>query len=398
MRIAFLTNEFVIEKPDAGGLGNYLNRITSLLYQQGHEIEIFVTRHKLDTPKYIDFNGVKVYHVPVQKGKIFNGIAWLDKYFIHADYGGGLAYNIGVPLSLSKALEKRHKEAPFNMIQSANVAFTGLFIKRMKTRLHMTRLSSIMEEWMVNDGYTKGIGFKLLIFLNKIAIRNADVIYSPSIYSAVNHKGLKDRKVHVIRPPFFIENELVDISKYNLPNRYFIHYGSIGSLKGSDIIAKALPLVWDKIPEFRMVWAGREREHEVMKIYKQIWKDNSNKVIWFDGLVKNELYAALKQAEVSVLPSKVDNLPNTVLESLLMSVPVIGSNGASIDELVGHKKNGALVEIGNVKLLAETMINAWNNKETWLDNGFENIDSIKDFYPSKAVDKLVELYEKSIKD
>ncbi|MGG7036723.1 MAG: glycosyltransferase family 4 protein, partial [Flavobacterium sp.] len=208
-----------------------------------------------------------------------------------------------------------------------------------------------------------------------------------------NYKGLKGRKVHVVRPPFFLESQPVDISHYQLPSRYFIHFGSIGALKGSDTIAEALPIIWEKYPDFRMVWAGKERQKGVMQEYKKLWGKNAEKVVWFDGLVKNELYAALKNAEVSVLPSRVDNLPNTVVESLFLGIPVIGSNGASIDELVEPLRNGALVEIGDVEQLAGAMMDAWTKNKNWLPNGFQKTKVLNDFNPDIAGENIIKLHK-----
>ena len=70
MRIAFLSNEFIIEKPDSGGLGNYLNRITQELARQGHDVELFVTKYKKDTPDLLNYFGVTIHHVPMLKNQI----------------------------------------------------------------------------------------------------------------------------------------------------------------------------------------------------------------------------------------------------------------------------------------------------------------------------------------
>ena len=60
-----------------------------------------------------------------------------------------------------------------------------------------------------------------------------------------------------------------------------------------------------------------------------------------------------------MLPSQVDNLPNTVIESLSLGIPVLGSRGASIDELVEEGRTGHLVELGDVHGLAETLVRMW---------------------------------------
>jgi glycosyltransferase involved in cell wall biosynthesis len=56
----------------------------------------------------------------------------------------------------------------------------------------------------------------------------------------------------------------------------------------------------------------------------------------------------------------VDNLPNTAIESLTRGVPVIGSAGASIDELVIDGIDGLLVPIGDTDTLAKSMAATWS--------------------------------------
>jgi glycosyltransferase involved in cell wall biosynthesis len=52
------------------------------------------------------------------------------------------------------------------------------------------------------------------------------------------------------------------------------------------------------------------------------------------------LYAA---ADVMVVPSRQDNLPNTVVESLACGTPVVGFNIGGMSDMVSHKEHGYLV-------------------------------------------------------
>ena len=76
-------------------------------------------------------------------------------------------------------------------------------------------------------------------------------------------------------------------------------------------------------------------------------------------LAKPQLYALVRQAIATVAPSRFDNLPNTVLESVQLGTPVIGSNGASIDEIIESGVQGELVPVGDVEGLARALIRAW---------------------------------------
>ncbi len=57
--------------------------------------------------------------------------------------------------------------------------------------------------------------------------------------------------------------------------------------------------------------------------------------------VMAELYSV---AHLFVIPSLQDNLPNTIIESMLCGTPVVGFNTGGIPEMIGHKKDGYLAE------------------------------------------------------
>ncbi len=81
----------------------------------------------------------------------------------------------------------------------------------------------------------------------------------------------------------------------------------------------------------------------------------------FSGaLPKPQLYTVLRGAAAAIIPSIIDNLPNTAIESLLLGIPVIGTRGASIDELVTDGVTGELVPLHDVTGLAEAMVRAWS--------------------------------------
>jgi glycosyltransferase involved in cell wall biosynthesis len=91
----------------------------------------------------------------------------------------------------------------------------------------------------------------------------------------------------------------------------------------------------------------------------------------------------------SVLPSLVDNLPNTVIESLLLRLPVIGTMGASIDELVVDGISGSLIPIGDQDALANALVLAWQGKAPWQTLGFQPPDLLDEMRPDEAVRRFL---------
>jgi glycosyltransferase involved in cell wall biosynthesis len=76
--------------------------------------------------------------------------------------------------------------------------------------------------------------------------------------------------------------------------------------------------------------------------------------ICFDYVEKNsELAMIYSMADVTVIPSLEDNLPNIVLESLACGTPVVGFNVGGIPDMVEHKSNGYLASVGDDTELAK---------------------------------------------
>ena len=95
------------------------------------------------------------------------------------------------------------------------------------------------------------------------------------------------------------------------------------------------------------------------------------------GLIKGEsnisnVYAV---ADVFVLPSLEDNLPNTVMESLACGTPVVAFNAGGIPEMVDHKKSGYLAEYKSVGDLADgvSYVLQHKNPKFMLENSVDKV-------------------------
>lgn len=68
---------------------------------------------------------------------------------------------------------------------------------------------------------------------------------------------------------------------------------------------------------------------------------------------ENQLALAYSAADVFVIPSLEDNLPNTVIESMACGTPVVGFDVGGMPELIDHKKNGFLAKPRDLSGLLE---------------------------------------------
>jgi len=71
---------------------------------------------------------------------------------------------------------------------------------------------------------------------------------------------------------------------------------------------------------------------------------------------QNEIREKLGQADLFLLPSKLESFGLAALEAMACEVPVIATNAGGVPEVVEHGADGYLVEPGDVKLAAQYAI------------------------------------------
>ena len=78
--------------------------------------------------------------------------------------------------------------------------------------------------------------------------------------------------------------------------------------------------------------------------------------IWLGGLDNNYMLSAVyNAADIFVLPSLQDNLPNTGLEALACGTPIVGFNSGGISDIVEQGVTGRLVATGDINGLVESI-------------------------------------------
>lgn len=67
---------------------------------------------------------------------------------------------------------------------------------------------------------------------------------------------------------------------------------------------------------------------------------------------ESEIIAAYSAADLFIIPSLEDNLPNTIMESMACGTPCVGFKTGGIPEMIDHKVNGYLAEYKSAEDLA----------------------------------------------
>lgn len=388
-RVAFVTPEFLTEPQASGGIGNYVAKMATALDARGIVAEIFVPSA---TAGVVTFRGMRVERVQSERSILVRALARLLGVVVGSR--SSTLVQLCNARHLAASVERRSRVAPFDVIQSSNHQLTGFFVRKAIGRVHAIRISTSRLLYDRGSGLRHATMARFIEWLDVRALRRADVVYAPSTFLARHFMDAHGIDVAVVRPPAESAGGPAALVPFTVPAKYLIHFGSLGSRKGTDVVARALVEVWRREPDLHMVWAG-PIEARALARFRTLWGPRADQVIVLGTLEKTEMYRVLTGAVASVLPSRVDNLPNTVIESLSMGVPVIGSDGASIDELVEHGVSGLLVPIGDVDALADAMVVAWRGDADWLGPGFEPPAALREMRPDRAVQAFLELVSKT---
>jgi glycosyltransferase involved in cell wall biosynthesis len=386
LRIAFLTDEFPTESPEGGGLASYLDRVARTLTHLGHEVEV-LTR-SFDRVGIRDWDGVRVEGVrPVDFGH--RGLRRHRTRWKWQLVPVETRKRLRTALALARAFHRRHAERGFDLVQSTNCSLSGLFVDSGPGLRHVMRASSERLLWLRADGARARADDRLVARLERLQAQRADAVYAPSRFLAEHLNRAWGLHVTTLRPPARVETKPNAEAPARLPERYLLHFGAIRRRKGSELLAEALPRVWAREPDVQMVWAGREAPPGLLEPWRRRWGRQARKVRLLGALERSELLPVIAAAEACVLPSLVDNLPNTAIESLALGVPVIGSDGASLDELIQPGRNGELVPLGDVDALADAIVRAWRGEVPWLGAGFVKPACLAAMTPHAAVEALI---------
>jgi len=114
----------------------------------------------------------------------------------------------------------------------------------------------------------------------------------------------------------------------------------------------------------------------------------------YQGKINDEKLMAVAYSAVDalVIPSREDNLPNTMLESLACGTPVIAFKTGGIPEVITNGVNGILSEDLTSMSLAESISWFYENSGLFSENEIRN-DAVKRFSPQGQAYYYTKLYK-----
>lgn len=171
-------------------------------------------------------------------------------------------------------------------------------------------------------------------------------------------------------------------------------------IKGLHNLLAALPAVIKKYPDTKLYVAGNDRflkdGSPYGKYIKSILKKKKlEKHVFFKGLLREEkVCERLLKANVTVMPSNIENSPNSIGEAMLVGTPVIAAFVGGIPSILQHGKEGLLYQFGSEKVLSYYICKVFEDDSLACSLSFNGRKRAESLYDRESnLQRLLEIYD-----
>lgn len=175
---------------------------------------------------------------------------------------------------------------------------------------------------------------------------------------------------------------------------------SVYPVKGMHFLMKALAIVHKNYPDVHVYVGGVNIMNAptpgpyaiYLKTLEQEY-ELEDKITFLGKLTVDEMSKNYQKANVFVLPSTIENSPNSLCEAMMIGTPVVSSYVGGVDSFIRHGENGYLYQQDAPYMLAYYIEKIFENKEeaerisrlatdsiSKINNGYNNAMRLNDIY------------------
>jgi len=164
------------------------------------------------------------------------------------------------------------------------------------------------------------------------------------------------------------------------------------SVKNHGMLFEALRLIKKDVP-FKLHLFG---DGPLIEKYKELVQELQieSSVVFHGFIDKLSMIEALKKCNLSVLVSKGEGKPRSLMESSYLGLPIIGTDVVGTNEVVKDGKNGFLIQLNDTKALANKLELLYNDETLWRYLSANAITIAREeFDENRIVDRLLLIYK-----
>lgn len=383
LRIALITCDNIF---DPGGVSTSITRIArGLSTHYNAQVDILM----LNSDQHAEFN---------PSGK--NGIVQLDQridnvtVYSIAPWTGGTS-EAQHQVDMHYALLELARERQYELMQAFYASITGFPTVYAAQELNIPSIVSIRGNDIIRDVFQHE-RFPYL----KWALENA------TQFTAVSQEGLQRAQILSARPNKgkVILNSIRPEDFTEGTQDLHVSRPLIGSLavfknkKGLEVLLCAFSMLLQHYPTAHLLLAGFIIPAEQQQFDTLVAKYHLSGKITITGRVpKQDALRYLRAMDVFAFTSLHDGCPNTVLEAMLASLPIVATRAGAVPELIEHGKHGLLVQPGSATDLYEAlakMLDAGTGKQKYGKQAQKRV--LAEFAPQRELTAYWEIYQECL--
>lgn len=363
MRICFISTDYPPEMP-FGGVATLTQTAARGLARRGHDVTVITITRQSHDKKFID-EGVCVwglsephYRTTIKEDFRRNWQVW-------------------------RAVQKLRPE----VVHMVEFGAEGCLLSLLGRKKYKLVTCLISPGTLTSVRYEQPLQRrqKVLSFMARRQALNSHALFSPSVRWArkIEHDArLKPRSIRQIVEGVDLD-ELQGFQKtepsIKIEGDYLVYYGRLEERKGVQYLAQALPGVWEKLPDLKMLLIGLQGNYTLEGVPSRQYIEQAagkyvHNLCFIDHMPREEVLPVVAQAKLAVLPSIWEPYAHTCIEAIALGVPVIttGDSGGNAEIIAGLDDAeaepgsvpvGWLVPRRNVKALTGAILEALGDEE-----------------------------------
>lgn len=405
MHIVYAMQEYPKDNRGCAGSGNYVSNIAHIMMDKGHKVEV-VTEGEDSGVENCD--GIIVHTIDIEK-------------FFH-DSGRTMTVGKKVIKNLYRSYIYNKIINEIDKIESVDIvqygAMYNLALFRNRKIPAIIRLSEYPVLWR-KAGSEKDFSIKEALKEKRLdedlqvyTYNKVDKIIAPSYLLKNIVEARTNKKVDVVESPVLI-NRSVEFYQHHFNEeslkgkRYFLYYGGISARKEAHIVAEIIPKILDLYPEYFFVIAGKcqtipfdNKKRNLLDMIKELPEKYHDRCIYLGNLDnRDRLFSVIAHCDICVLPTRIDNLPNTVIESMGLEKVIVSTDETSVEQLIEDGKNGFLCKVDDPDSLIQKIQEAMRLSDgERIQMGKRAKERLYSMQPDIVYQKMLEIYMNTIAD
>jgi len=358
MKIAFLTEKYT---PDIGGLAISTERLARLLTSAGHNVRLFAPTSSLppSEKRTLPSSGVSVTRFGAHKRVDDTLVDWFE------------------------LIVEEHKREPFDVFHAYFLTQAGFVATYAGKYLNVPSVVSIRGNDIERAAFDPS-RFSHVMY----TLQNADAVTTNASELVKKAKPFVDREIILI--PNGVDTEhfkpmernvmlaeasglhtlesgslLSDVGQQAVQHRSRV-IGFVGELrakKGLTTLLRAYAQI-NKKQSVALLIVGEVRAGNDKEAFDEFRSSNPDSQIIATGYVShNDLPTYYSLIDIFVHPSLRDGMPNAVLEAMACEKAVIATAVGGTKDILDDGKNGVIVNVNDVDMLAEKILELLDDPE-----------------------------------